>query len=125
MNACMHACSLCLSIYIYIYIGIYAHLEREIDLVQMGDTTESGDELKGFVSRRFFSVFFSLQTPLSYGEAHPMPGLRRTVVEAFHDSQKQNLSLVGINNIVNALAATERFKTRLAGTGADTERFAA
>ncbi|PHJ24412.1 aaa family protein [Cystoisospora suis] len=64
-------------------------------------------------------------TPLSYGEAHPMPGLRRTVVEAFHDSQKQSLSLVGINNLVNALAATDRFRTRLAGTGADTDRFAA
>lgn len=53
-----------------------------------------------------------------------MPGLRRIVLEAFHDSQSQGLGLVGINNIVNALAATDRFRARLAETGADTDRFA-
>ncbi|PFH34622.1 ATPase, AAA family protein [Besnoitia besnoiti] len=60
---------------------------------------------------------------LSFGEAHARPELRQVVLDAFANAESQGMSVVGLHNLVNALAECDRFRSRLTGVGTDVEQF--
>ncbi|KYF44156.1 ATPase, AAA family protein, partial [Toxoplasma gondii ARI] len=62
-------------------------------------------------------------TPLSYGEARSRSELKRVIIDAYNEAQSRGHRLVGVHDLVTALARCDRFRARLANVGTDVSVF--